>query len=77
MTPPVTDCVRYFVTRLNIDPKAIEDLALEIADREIEAAMDDAHSGGGVPRLLANAAEEYLKDRACEGIKKWVSTLTS
>ena len=77
MTTREQDFLRYLIHRLEINTVSIEDWLTEIADTEIESALDEAHADGIIPRLLAGAIEDQLKDRVHQGISKWVSTLTS
>lgn len=76
MTTREQDFLRYLVKRLRIDTNAIEEWLVDTADTEVEAALDEAHSDGIIPRLLAGAIEDQLKERIHQGIAKWVSTLT-
>ena len=77
MTTREQDFLRYLIQRLEINTVSIEDWLAEIADTEIESALDEAPADGIIPRLLAGAIEDQLKDRVHQGITKWVSTLTS
>ena len=77
MTTREQDFFRYLIRRLKINTASIEDWFREVADTEIESALDEAHADGIIPRLLAGAIEDQLKDRVHQGITKWVSTLTS
>ena len=77
MTTREQDFFRYLIRRLKINTASIEDWLREVADTEIESALDEAHADGIIPRLLAAAIEDQLKDRVHQGITKWVSTLTS
>ena len=77
MTTREQDFLRYLIQRLEINTVSIEDWLAEIADTEIESALDEAHADGIIPRLQAGAIEDQLKDRVHQGITKWVSTLTS
>ena len=77
MTTREQDFFRYLIRRLKINTASIEDWLREVADTEIESALDEAHADGIIPRLLAGAIEDQLKDRVHQGISKWVSTLTS
>ena len=77
MTTREQDFLRYLISRLEINTVSIEDWLTEVADTEIESALDEAHADGIIPRLLAGAIEDQLKDRVHQGIAKWISTLTS
>ena len=77
MTTRAQDFLRYLIQRLEINTVSIEDWLTEVADTEIESALDAAHADGIIPSLLAGAIEDQLKDRVHQGIAKWISTLTS
>lgn len=76
MTTREQDFLRYLVQRLRVDTNAVEEWLVDAADTEVEAALDEVQSEGIIPRLLAGAIEDRLKECIHQGIAKWVSTLT-
>ena len=70
----IGELLRYVARRLKVDADALEEFCNEWADEEIEHALDDAHEDGILPRLLAGAIEDHLKERVHKAIKQWVST---
>ena len=70
----ISEFLRYVARRLKVDLDSLEELCNEVADQEIEHALDDAHEDGILPRLLAGAIEDHLKERVHKAVKRWVST---
>ena len=70
----IGESLRYVARRLKVDVNALEELCSEWADEEIEHALDDTREDGILPRLLAGAIEDHLKERVHKAIKQWVST---